>query len=387
MASGMKNVVLLYCRADNANYGDVYLLKRWIDRYRQDRPDLRLLAVMDAPRMQALFADEPAVLVNGYLTQLVAAPAARDAPSPTPEEAARAGAAAADRLLERDPDWRRLLGRVAWVHVCGGGYLNGMAPRSHRDVGVLSRLAERLGVPLYGTGLGLMPFGPASEAKAELFSRFTFVESRDSEGVAELRALGAATEVIEGLDDSFVLPVQDDVDETPGRARLVLNFQKDMRSPALAQRDLERVVHAVQQLADEHGDALDIEYLSFFDRNDLGPGEAIQRAVPRTRLRRCADLLHSGLPIRPGDLCLATRFHFHLLAARLGGRGVYLTGRGRFYAVKHASVARLGSGWINGDGPRPLAPMLRGAAAPAIDEAGLAARKAALVQRIFATPS
>ncbi len=59
------------------------------------------------------------------------------------------------------------------------------------------------------------------------------------------------------------------------------------------------------------------------------------------------NLLRRGLPARPGQRWLTTRFHPHLLAAAKGCSGSFISVSEEYYGVKHHAVLRMGSRWTN----------------------------------------
>ncbi|MGI9587844.1 MAG: polysaccharide pyruvyl transferase family protein, partial [Dietzia maris] len=82
----------------------------------------------------------------------------------------------------------------------------------------------------------------------------------------------------------------------------------------------------------------------------------------------------TGLPARPGQVWLTTRFHPHLFAAARGASGVALRSGSAYYDVKHASLLAAGSQWSSvaaDDGPRTV--VSRVPAAGGVDPAAVAA--------------
>src|SRR5690606_5773180 len=89
---------------------------------------------------------------------------------------------------------------------------------------------------------------------------------------------------------------------------------------------------------------------------DGGPGgrgdddDEVGRALadlhlPRARFVSFRELWDSGLPARPGQVWLTTRFHPHLFAAARGASGVALRTGSEYYDVKHGSLLAAGSPW------------------------------------------
>jgi len=79
-----------------------------------------------------------------------------------------------------------------------------------------------------------------------------------------------------------------------------------------------------------------VDHAAFALLSDLIPGD---RFIP------FAHIWQHGLPLSSQQEWLTTRFHFHLLAAAAGARGVALGINPGYYDVKHQSLIELGSGW------------------------------------------
>ncbi|MBB1046937.1 polysaccharide pyruvyl transferase family protein, partial [Dietzia cercidiphylli] len=67
--------------------------------------------------------------------------------------------------------------------------------------------------------------------------------------------------------------------------------------------------------------------------------------LPRARFVPFQELWSTGLPARPGQVWLTSRFHPHLFAAARGASGVALRTGSAFYDVKHGSLRAAGSPW------------------------------------------
>jgi hypothetical protein len=98
------------------------------------------------------------------------------------------------------------------------------------------------------------------------------------------------------------------------------------------------------------------------DDDEVGPALA-GLDLPRARFVPFQELWSAGLPARPGQVWLTTRFHPHLFAAACGASGVALSTGSAYYDVKHHSLRAAGSAWTavaTGDGHVPGVPTAGG---------------------------
>ncbi|GGC91303.1 hypothetical protein GCM10010994_56310 [Chelatococcus reniformis] len=282
-----------------------------------------------------------------------------------------AGERAASNLLAAPPAAGGILDKIESFHLAGGGYLNLITKAHFAHLSFMAALAKSLGVPIFGTGLGLMPLNGTNRLY-EVLSTFRFIEARDIESFDWLTSVGLKSVAISGLDDTFISPVVGGAPSSP--RRLIVNVQSDMGGSHLHStllRVMKDYIHTYSR------DFSDLLYVSFFDKSDVIFHEALQQALGISiSLLNKSDLLADGLPFSPSDVVISSRFHCHLLAARCGASGLYIVARKGYYDVKHKSILDIGSGWISflddPPGPSELLP-------PAIDEQGQLAKKAALL--------
>lgn len=258
-------------------------------------------------------------------------------------------------------------------------------------------------VRLLATGMGLAPAGLYDESMHRIWPRFDLIDVRDeaSESIARTavggdgaEASGAATRITYSGDDAWVVLASGDLEDnglgagegTPGRDRpIVLCLQGDL----LAGRDAEGGTDESRESheSDAHSGAEDpvteasvtedsaaaladavIDVLRGWEvdgRPVSGRDIAVVEAIPHVDVRvwhriehrapdlaegayvvRFAELWDRGLPARPGQRWLTTRFHPHLIAAARGASGVALDVHVHgYYSVKHGSVVAAGSRW------------------------------------------
>ena len=358
------DVVYLLAPAGHPNYGDELLLRTWLRVLERLRPRTRVVVDCHTPGQAALLhrGANADVVFTDTVWRLVAECA--DAGDP--------GRAAVDlvRRALADPGTRpalaagveELLG-ASVVHVIGGGFVTARWPH-HLGVFAAASEAARLGgARAVTTGQGLVPVGDGA-LLAEALGGVGSVTTRDAASHAALADAGRADGADLVGDDAWLALSEwarpgDLYRDDPDVARdVVLCLQSDLGD-----------VDAVTALAGEtlRGWAVPGERMTViegipgadrvvWDRLVASPlgaelGLAAARFVPFHELWR------TGLPARPGQAWLSTRFHPHLLAAAAGASGAAVAVDPDYYGTKHASVRDAGSAWTL-TGPGDAAPAL-----------------------------
>lgn len=335
---------ILYCFGGCGNFGDDYILDQWIEFYRQHDPDLKIIVARrdlwleDFYRdiatfsLQPIFAEIYLSNVMGHLKEGVDYIRA----------AMLAGKTSAAAILDPAKGISDLLKGVEAIHFCGGGYWN----RIFKDVwgmaSMLSEIAVALNVPLYGTGLGLTPPLVGRPLADKIINRFNFIETRDQESYDDFSARYPRLNLAYGLDDTFLTPVKFQMQER--QPRIYFCVQSDLREDVNHPRILEKCLQLVAHFGKEY----DIGYLKFHDEPDSVFLEKLRASLNRSiSIYDKNSLLRHGLPITDQDICVTTRFHLHLLAARLGARGGYVWTGDEYYRIKHKSLTDIGSEWVD----------------------------------------
>ena len=132
------------------------------------------------------------------------------------------------------------------------------------------------------------------------------------------------------------------------QSRFVFCLQSDlMEDFALAgRRGVEGLAEAAVELIERWkirgSDAVFVECIPGADRRVY---DRIADHLPAAAFVPFTELWWGGVPARPGQTWISTRFHMHLLAAAAGASGVALSGRSDYYPAKHRSLIESGSGW------------------------------------------
>ncbi|CAI3924734.1 Polysaccharide pyruvyl transferase family protein WcaK (colanic acid biosynthesis) (WcaK) [Commensalibacter communis] len=232
------------------------------------------------------------------------------------------------------------------IHLFGGGYINSMWSRAY--ILILSSLlvACEAKIPVFATGLGLLPCDPAYYNFVKLFKHFSLCDVRDKESFSLL-----------SMCNSFNISYSgDDVLMAFDREKNYLVKEEDEPSLVIClQNDL------------FHGDALLPKILSedlllHFANNGIRNLKLIAAMEPdsRIKMKETMDRMHSygltvsyvdhftllehGIPVHKDSFFITSRYHVHLIASLWGCRGIALSSN-KYYDVKHASVNMMGSAW------------------------------------------
>jgi hypothetical protein len=224
-----------------------------------------------------------------------------------------------------------------FVHLVGGGYINGNWNNSFSLIGAASQLSKQLGCKAVATGLGMAPLEELRSIDRMSLSRaiadFAYFEVRDDTSAKLLGKNGVkGSQMVVGLDDSFLQPPKTKSEFRGRSLHLALfgrhlegsNGEKLMNLIKTAAADYDRVLCWQCNAADEAACA------------------SIESQLPNVKRLYNRGLLYNGMPIQSEDSMITSRFHPHLLASRAGISGFYLV-HSDFYSVKHQSVVDLGS--------------------------------------------
>lgn len=370
--------IYLVSAGGQPNFGDEFITRSWLDWLAAHQPDRDVwLDTIEPGRASHLFRDtHPRLRTTNTLWHATHSGPAEDLEA----AAARMRALVRDLGSPRFDLGLRELRGMGSIHLLGGGYMNGIWPENLGIIAAMTALKEDHGIPLFATGQGLMPHdGPGFEWLRGQFQTFDFVESRDAEGAR-------AFEVPHGLDDAFLAFANERPVYAPGHglpATMVL-VQGDMADP---QRD-DQLRRAMSRFVAESGSTHTIGFAEGIPPDDHRHAEGfVEAGAPFFPFIRIWD---EGFPAHEGQTWLTTRFHFHLLAAAAGARGMVLNARPGYYDVKHGSLQELGTGWTSWDYADDAA--VRDDPAPAATVAAdfpakarvFGARKAELAERLYA---
>ncbi|MEO5916302.1 MAG: polysaccharide pyruvyl transferase family protein [Luteolibacter sp.] len=223
-------------------------------------------------------------------------------------------------------------------HLHGGGYFYQTRCDKGFFLGLASSFAKIYGMPAFATGIGIGPFDdvcPDPSRFAEIMSYFTQFETRDAISYQFISSLAPSAKIIDGIDDSFILPVDRIFRRDSTKRRLHLS---------LITRHLKDLPSSFWPWLVKQSEAFDeIVFWVSFPWEDREAIARLQAEVPRSTVFTARELVHFRPPIGDEDVFITQRFHVHLAAARAGARGFYLA-HNSYYQQKHESIVALGSG-------------------------------------------
>lgn len=319
------------------NFGDEAIARHWIAYLRRRYPSCRI--VLDGCDAAVATLLHPGVACVDHVWWL-----AREAGTQDPRatrERLRGRWEAATVLPMRERQLLELARTATAIHLLGGGYVNDLWPENRNLLAVCAALADRIGVRVFATGLGLEPMSTASAAAlAGVLDAFAHVDVRDVPSERALRPY-LAPELLGRLsalgDDLLQADVTRLVTVADGPPRLHLCLQDEFfDDSAAAARAHAWLVAEVTAFRAQHPGAPVVCW-------ELRPvGDAVvytrlQAVLSGVELVPFERLWVHGLAFGRRDRLLTSRFHFHLLAAAAGLEGTAVSWCG-YYDTKHASL-------------------------------------------------
>lgn len=358
--------IYLIAPAGFPNYGDELIISVWLRALAVLRPGTPVVVDCHTPGQAAvLHRDEhPDVLFTDTVFRLV-----NEFDGGLPGAAVANVRSAIDDLGHRPrlSAGVHLLRDARVVHVVGGGFVNDRWPQHLGLLAAAGAVAEyddpRGRARAVATGQGFLPIDDSGPLH-EVLRGMDLVSVRDAGSARAARTsadASAPTDIRHVGDDAWLaharllaprlLRTRPDLYCTdPDIARdVVLCLQSDIVDPEVVITATERILRKwdvpgrrISVVEGIPRDDLTV-WLGVLERAgesglaSLGLSDA--RFVPFDELRRV------GLPARPGQSWLTTRFHPHLFASAAGASGVALDGRPDYYGIKHGSLTDAGSPW------------------------------------------
>ena len=365
----------LVAPAGHPNHGDEQLLAGWLRFLRFARPGTPVVVDCHTPGQAAVLhhAEHPDVIFTDTLWRLASEHS--DAAEVVAFCRRAVGDLGVRPALASGVD---LLRGASVVHLIGGGYVNDQWPHHLGVVAAAGEAGRAAGARVVATGQGFVPCADAGRL-ADALRDFDLVAVRDAAS-AELLA-GTSVPVRHVADDGWLaLYASAGVDAgghpvysaDPDACRdLVLCAQSDLVEPEALADAVARIL-AEWKLPGERITV--VESIPGGDRvvwdevcaravaasvagaggggGEDGDDDEVGRALadldlPRARFVPFQELWATGLPVRPGQVWLTTRFHPHLFAAARGASGVAIRSGSAYYDVKHGSLAAAGSPWVS----------------------------------------
>ena len=357
--------VYLIAPAGHPNHGDEQLLAGWLRHLRHRLPGTPVVVDCHTPGQAAVLhhGEHPDVLFTDTLWRLagehtVAVEVIGFCRSAVGDLGVRPALASGIDLLRS----------ASVVHLIGGGYVNDLWPHHLGVVAAAGEAGRLSGAHVVATGEGFVPC-EAPGLLAEALRDHHLVTVRDAASSALLEGTGVPVRHV--ADDGWLaLSCAGGVEAgdhpvfspDPDTCRdLVVCAQSDLVEPEVLADTLGRVLAAwavpgeritvVESIPG--GDRVVWDMVCDRAESASGAGgddDEVGRALaalqlPRARFVPFQELWSTGLPARPGQVWLTSRFHPHLFAAARGASGVALRTGSDFYDVKHGSLLAAGSPW------------------------------------------
>lgn len=320
------------------NYGDELIAAGWLRYLARECPDADVWVDCHTPGNAQLLLGHlhPRVRFVDTLWRVC-----WEAPSEEPWEVAAFAAHAVDSpgATPRYVAGLELLRNVDVVHLIGGGYINAIWPRHLGLLAAAGAVARRFGARAAMTGAGLIPLVPGSAALLRrLAADFEIFDVRDTASWEELDGVTARSQ---SGDDVFLNLASELLDTRPSPEAIVC-VQSDLVEGDMSW--LAEMTLGVLQEWDVRGEA--VGYVECIPGSDRKLFDMVEPYLPGIRFYPFAEIWRHGLPARPGQRWLSTRFHPHLVAATAGAWGLAVPVNGDYYDTKHRSLVDLGSGWV-----------------------------------------
>lgn len=357
--------IYLIAPAGHPNHGDEQLLAGWLRYLRHRLPGAQVVVDCHTPGQAAVLhhAEHPDVLFTDTLWRL----AGEHAADPDVDFCRRAMSDLGQRpALASGID---LLRSASIVHLIGGGYINDQWSHHLGVVAAAGEAGRISGARVIATGQGLVPCGDVA-GLADALRDVDLVTVRDTAS----RDLLAGTEVNVRLvgDDGWLALAGSDIltpadhpvySVNPDTCRdVVVCAQSDLGDPATLADAIARIlvdwqipgerITVVESIPGGDRVVWDMVCARADNDNDDDEVGIALRALdlPRARFVSFQELWAEGLPARPGQTWLSTRFHPHLFAAARGASGAAVRIGSEYYDVKHGSLIDAGSPWALIDG-------------------------------------
>ncbi|QMU70548.1 polysaccharide pyruvyl transferase family protein [Streptacidiphilus sp. P02-A3a] len=337
MTSSEHPVHYLVCPAGIPNYGDELIAGTWLRHLAHVAPDVDVVVDCLYPETAAghLGGLHPRARFTSVLWQLCLRHWSDRDP---------AVSCAWVESVVRDPraapglaDGIGVLRRARVVHLLGGGYLNAIWPAFAGLLAGITTAAESSGARTAMTGQGLWPPADGGGVTRSLIKRLDVVDVRDAPS-AEFAGLAPSGDHCDDVFLGFGPHLLRTDEQLP---EVMVSVQSLLAESEGAAEETVRFVAEVLRA----WRVTDVGLLECSPDKDAEVLAAAGRLLPDARRYPMDEVLRHGLPARPGQCWISTRFHPHLVAAAAGAHGLALMVRADYYGPKHRSLIDGGSRW------------------------------------------
>ncbi|MGE2734156.1 polysaccharide pyruvyl transferase family protein [Mycolicibacterium vaccae] len=364
LTSEERETIYLVAPCGHPNYGDEFIVRAWLRHLARVRPDAEVVVDCHTPGQAAILmaGAHPSATFVDTLWRVCF----QTAESPAGDAVAAAAAVIGDPgRMPTLVSGIELLARADTVHLVGGGYINAVWPHHLALLASTAAVADRTGARVYATGQGLLPIGDDERHALllECAQRFTTFDVRDQPSYDALAQLG--DRAAHTGDDAWLgLRDPDVYDENSEAARrdVVFCLQSDLMEDFGGGRGVDALVDAAADVIRAWRlDGTQVAFVESIPGADRVVFDRVAHLLEGAEFVPFSHLWTAGLPVRPGQTWITTRFHHHLLAAARGAAGIALAGRADYYPLKHETLVKHGSGWeITDSAELPAEPVRTG---------------------------
>ncbi len=329
----------LVATTGHPTYGDELVAAQWLRHLARVAPDAEVWIDCHSPGLSQLLLGDlhPRVRFVDTLWQLAWA---------APDDAPAAVAEFVDRAVTHPGTVARydlgqpLLRRADVLHVLGGGYVNGIWPRHLGLVAGAVAAARVTGARVGMTGHGLQPVAAGgADVLRELAGQLDVCDVRDQ----------PSHELLAGVEGPRMSATGDDA--ILGWSSELLDHRDSPDVMVSAQSDLlDGTVDQVAALVAGILEAWEVEpeqvgFVESIPFDDSRVFAALGERFAGSRFYPFVELWEQGMPARPGQRWISTRFHPHLLAASADCWGVAVPIHAGYYDVAHEALIAQGTRW------------------------------------------
>ncbi len=237
--------------------------------------------------------------------------------------------------------YQSLLSKTNIFHLHGSGYINSIWPNSAFLIGVAIAFKRKFKTKIIATGQGLLPLNEEdTKVIIPYINEFDIFEVRDIPSYETLTKNGTQN-LINGVDDAFLY--EDVEPKNHKKPNLHINLQND----DFMKDSLEENIKLLNEYIDKFGDMFGkIIFWEFLPNSDRKTYDLLKSIYGRKiTIKRYYSTLKDGIKLGKNDFAICSRFHAHLLFAKLGIKGYYVCGNDVYYKIKHETLVKLGSKW------------------------------------------
>ena len=333
--------IVLVCCAEYPNYGDELLLKSWLDNIFLRDSKIKVLVECPVPgNCSVLLGDyDGRVRYQDAVWKIV-----WGAPH-CPIDAFNYGIKLFE-ACDKNNGLRFMFGhykKAKLMHFIGGGFIRKGWDNHFSLLGLAIAIKKRFHLNLSMSGQGFCPidevFLPIFKTALENFEHVSCRDLPSLKVVEKLSCVDPDTVV----DDTFLIsdsPLFSGKENQ--KERVVICIQNDIKDSFISALLL-RQIHLL--LAEDPERELVVA--EFCPNHDLTCVSEISQLFKSPTIISF-EKLWNGRVLNKSDICVGTRYHFHLIASRGGCRGIFGS-PDAYYGIKHDSLLPIGSNWQNVD--------------------------------------